>query len=113
MFKRNPIAIVVIRPEGLLLARKLRSACSAWDLWMPNSSNPEQDEKGYEGKLKDWLHTNVNKYEGFVCIMAAGIVVRAISPIIQDKKTGPGIVVCDEFGRQAISLLGGHEGGAN
>jgi cobalt-precorrin 5A hydrolase len=113
VFKRDPITIVVIRPEGLLLARKLRKACSTWDLWMPKSSVPQQGEKGYDGKFQDWLHENVNHYEGFVCIMAAGIVVRAISPIIQNKQTGPGIVVCDEFGRQAISLLGGHEGGAN
>jgi cobalt-precorrin 5A hydrolase len=113
VFKRDPIAIVVIRPEGLPLARRLRKACSSWDLWMPKSADPKEDEKGYDGKFKDWLRTNVNNYEGFVCIMAAGIVVRAISPVIQDKQTGPGIVVCDEFGRQAISLLGGHEGGAN
>jgi cobalt-precorrin 5A hydrolase len=113
VFKREPIAIIVIRPEGLILARKLRKACSSWDLWMPKSSNPQQGEMGYDGKFKDWLHANVNHYEGFVCIMAAGIVIRAISPVISDKQTGPGIVVCDEFGRQAISLLGGHEGGAN
>jgi cobalt-precorrin 5A hydrolase len=113
VFKRDPIAIVVIRPEGLLLARKLHKTCPSWDLWMPKSADPKKDEKGYVGKFKDWLHANVNHYEGFVCIMAAGIVIRAISPIIQGKQTGPGIVVCDEFGRQAISLLGGHEGGAN
>ena len=113
MFKRDPIAIVIVRPEGLLLARRLRKAYPSWDLWMPKSSSPQKGENGYDGKFKDWLYVNLNQYEGFVCIMAAGIVVRSISPIIQDKQTGPGIVVCDEFGRQAISLLGGHEGGAN
>jgi cobalt-precorrin 5A hydrolase len=113
VFKRDPIAIVVVRPEGLLLARKLHKDCPSWDLWMPKSAAPKEGEKGYDGKFKVWLHSNVNHYKGFVCIMAAGIVVRSISSIISDKQTGPGIVVCDEFGRQAISLLGGHEGGAN
>ena len=113
MFKRDPIAIVVVRPEGLILARMLRKACPSWDLWMPKYSNPQKGESGYDGKFKDWLQVNIKQYEGFVFIMATGIVVRSISSIIQDKQTGPGIVVCDEFGRQAISLLGGHEGGAN
>ncbi len=55
-----------------------------------------------------WPH-----YEGFVFIMAAGIVVRIIAPLLQNKKTDPGIVVMDEAGRYAISLLAGHLGGAN
>ena len=80
---------------------------------MPASANPQKDENGYEGRFKEWLHESIGRYKGFVCIMAAGIVVRAVSTIMPDKQTGPGIVVCDEFGRNAITLLGGHEGGAN
>lgn len=52
-------------------------------------------------------------YEGFVFIMAAGIVVRVIAPYIQDKRIDPAVVVMDENGKHAISLLSGHIGGAN
>jgi cobalt-precorrin 5A hydrolase len=48
-----------------------------------------------------------------VCIMALGIVVRILGPLAKDKKTEPPVVVVDEAGRFAISVLGGHEGGAN
>jgi len=48
-----------------------------------------------------------------VFIMAAGIVVRTIAPLLQDKKTDPAVVVIDEKGRHVISLLSGHLGGAN
>jgi cobalt-precorrin 5A hydrolase len=53
------------------------------------------------------------KVDGFVCIMATGIVVRAIAPLLQDKTSDPCVVVVDEKGRHAVSLLSGHLGGGN
>jgi len=50
---------------------------------------------------------------GFVFIMATGIVLRSIAPLIKDKKTDPAVVVLDDKGDYAISLLGGHLAGAN
>lgn len=50
---------------------------------------------------------------GIVLIMATGIAVRLIAPLLRDKREDPGIVVVDEIGRFAISLLAGHLGGAN
>ncbi|MDO8746830.1 MAG: precorrin-3B C(17)-methyltransferase [Thermodesulfovibrionales bacterium] len=48
-----------------------------------------------------------------IFIMASGIVVRTIAPLIKDKKIDPAVVVLDEKGRFAVSLLSGHLGGAN
>jgi len=48
-----------------------------------------------------------------VCVMALGIVVRILGPLACDKETDPPVVVVDEAGNFAISVLGGHEGGAN
>ena len=45
--------------------------------------------------------------------MAMGIVVRVIAPLIRDKHTDPAVVVVDDVGRFVISMLSGHEGGAN
>ena len=45
--------------------------------------------------------------------MAAGIVVRTIAPLLTDKRTDPAVIVLDEKGRHAISLVGGHVAGAN
>jgi cobalt-precorrin 5A hydrolase len=41
------------------------------------------------------------------------VVVRAVSPLLKDKRTDPAIVVVDAAGRFAISLAGGHERGGN
>ncbi|RJQ19393.1 MAG: precorrin-3B C(17)-methyltransferase [Nitrospiraceae bacterium] len=51
--------------------------------------------------------------KNLIFIMASGIVVRTIAPLIKDKKTDPAVVVIDEKGKYAISLLSGHLGGAN
>lgn len=48
-----------------------------------------------------------------IFIMATGIVIRSISPLIKNKKTDPAVLVIDEQGRYVISLLSGHLGGAN
>jgi len=48
-----------------------------------------------------------------VCVMACGIVVRGIANLLQGKDRDPAVVVMDEEGRFAVSLLSGHMGGAN
>jgi len=65
-------------------------------------------------KFKTETVSNIwNACKNLVFIMATGIVVRTIAPLVKDKKTDPAVVVLDEKGRFAISLLSGHIGGAN
>jgi cobalt-precorrin 5A hydrolase/precorrin-3B C17-methyltransferase len=48
-----------------------------------------------------------------VCFLATGAVVRLIAPLLAGKASDPGVVCVDEAGRFAVSLVGGHAGGAN
>ncbi len=52
-------------------------------------------------------------YDGIVFIGACGIAVRAIAPFVVDKQIDPAVVVCDDNGKNVISLVAGHIGGAN
>lgn len=53
------------------------------------------------------------RFDGLIFIMASGIVVRSIAPLLKGKEKDPAVVVMDEKGRYVISLLSGHLGGAN
>ena len=63
--------------------------------------------------FKENLRTGFGKYDSLVCIMATGIVVRILAPLIVHKTSDPAVVVLDQKGKHAISLLSGHLGGAN
>ena len=43
-----------------------------------------------------------SKYEALVFIMASGIVVRTIAPLLKGKRTDPAVVVLDEAGKYAF-----------
>jgi cobalt-precorrin 5A hydrolase len=54
-----------------------------------------------------------SEYEVLVCVMASGIVVRALAPLMVSKISDPAVLVMDERARFCISLLSGHLGHAN
>ena len=51
------------------------------------------------------------EYDAIIAIMAAGIAVRNVAPLIRDKWSDPPIVVVDSGLNFAIPVLGGHHGG--
>ena len=60
-----------------------------------------------------FVAANFTRYEALVFIGALGICVRAIAPCTQSKYTDPAVVCIDSTGKNAISVLSGHVGGAN
>ncbi|WP_030620456.1 precorrin-3B C(17)-methyltransferase [Streptomyces achromogenes] len=67
----------------------------------------------YEGPVKEAVRAAFAECEQLVCFLATGAVVRLLAPLLGDKAADPGVVCVDEGGRFAVSLLGGHGGGAN
>jgi len=57
---------------------------------------------------KEW-----KKQDAFIFIGAMGICVRTIAPYIKDKHSDPAVVCIDSLGKNVISVLSGHVGGAN
>ncbi|MFE8949258.1 precorrin-3B C(17)-methyltransferase [Streptomyces sp. NPDC007856] len=67
----------------------------------------------YEGPVKEAVRSAFAECEQLVCFLATGAVVRLLAPLLGDKTADPGVVCVDEGGRFAVSLVGGHGGGAN
>ncbi|MDH6610958.1 cobalt-precorrin 5A hydrolase/precorrin-3B C17-methyltransferase [Streptomyces sp. SAI-208] len=67
----------------------------------------------YDGLVGDAVRRAFAECEQLVCFLATGAVVRLVAPLLGDKASDPGVVCVDEGGRFAVSLVGGHGGGAN
>ena len=63
--------------------------------------------------LKQNMTEAFKNYDALICIMAAGIVIRTLAPCLVHKTKDPAVVVMDQKGQYAVSLLSGHLGGAN
>lgn len=69
----------------------------------------------------DLYHKNVKKYfpilfyeyDAIIAIMASGILIRSIAPLIESKVKDPAVVNIGDNGNFVISTLSGHIGGAN
>ena len=75
-------------------------------------TRPECGENAF-GSLHAVLADNFRHYEGHVLVCAAGMVIRCLAPLLQGKAQDPAVVVVDQNGEYAVSLVAGHLGGAN
>jgi len=67
----------------------------------------------FDGGPRELFADLFNDFDAIIAVMAVGIVVRSTAPLITNKKTDPAVVVVDDLGKYAISLISGHTRGAN
>ena len=110
---RHGVAVLALTPGGSKLAARIAANLEESSLYLP-----EKEASGFGGvypftNFKEAFANCVKKHEGLVCVMATGIVVRLLAPRLKSKEEDPAVVVLDEMGRNVISLVSGHLGGAN
>lgn len=108
----NPTAVYAVASTGVELAGRIASGLGA-DLYLPRRLIDQAGPAFGFNRLAEALQQNFRSYQGHVVVAAAGIVVRALAPLIDKKDVDPAVVVLDPSGRWAVSLLSGHLGGAN
>ncbi|MBO8171527.1 MAG: cobalamin biosynthesis protein [Bacillaceae bacterium] len=114
---KEPYAIVAITKHGVQLARRLQTRFAGADLYyMSKFEKGDEAARGiqmFEGSVRLLLPALFQAYQGIILFISLGAVVRMIAPLLKDKKTDPAVVVIDDKGEHAISVLSGHLGGAN
>lgn len=113
------IAVVSITKHGIALAGKVVAALPGAQLFCPEKFRGEGEAAApgvvhcYEGKVGDQVPALFAAFDGIVCIISLGAVVRLIAPHLKNKESDPAVIVVDEAGKFVIPVLSGHLGGAN
>lgn len=108
------MAIVALTATAVKLGRRLKREFPAARLYVPER-HQESLEDGciMAGGLQTTIASLWDECSQFIFIMAAGIVIRSVAPLLRDKTKDPAVIVMDEKGRFVVPLLSGHLGGAN
>ena len=67
----------------------------------------------YHKNVKNYFPVLFYEYDAIIAIMASGILIRSIAPLVESKLTDPAVLNIDDNGNFVISVLSGHLGGAN
>lgn len=105
-------AIITLSEMGARVAQRLAAAIADSHIYLHRDVAGFPDAPRFD-RTADLARDLWPACRGLVFIAPTGLVVRAIAPCIADKHTDPAVVVVDVGGRWAVSLLSGHEGGAN
>ena len=99
-------AVVVISPSGEAVARRVAEALGAP---LHGRASRVAAEVIFDDTAEH-LRTLFAAGVPIVAVAAAGILVRALAPMLGDKREEPPVVAVAEDGSVAVPLLGGHRG---
>jgi cobalt-precorrin 5A hydrolase len=106
------VALITLCNEGALVAGRIRKSFADADMYVHSIVTNAPDAKRFDS-IVSLTREIFSQYRGLVYVAPCGVVVRALAANIESKYTDPAVVVVDVGGRFAVSLLSGHEGGAN
>lgn len=109
----NRIAVWAITPNGASLAARLAAAFPKAAVLGSDKLERLPEPAVRFASLGEAVAAHFRRFSGHVFIMATGIVVRIVAPLLTHKTRDPAVVVVDDRGSFAVSLLSGHIGGAN
>src|SRR5258707_14092041 len=102
------VAVLVLGPSSAALGRKVRDLLPSARLHGLRRHPGDWDEP-YD-RLVPHIAALFAAGTPIVGLCASGILIRAIGPLLDDKRTEPPVVALAEDGSVAVPLLGGHHG---
>ncbi len=100
------IGVLSFSEKGFSLAEKLSGL-------LESGGDCVTFKRAGNGELSSWTEEHFFSDDALIYISSCGIALRAVAPFIKSKVTDPAVIVIDECGTFAVSLLSGHIGGAN
>jgi cobalt-precorrin 5A hydrolase/precorrin-3B C17-methyltransferase len=97
----------VLGPSALALARRLKRSLPAAEIHAPTGLMGA--DVHYRGAATH-LRRLFKRGQPILGLCAAGILVRALAPLLRDKTAEPPVVAMAQDGSAAVPLLGGHRG---
>ncbi len=107
------IAIITVTKNGKATGKKIREVLEGEGhktVLFCHGTFADSDTRVLETPISESVGRMFAEYRALVFVTALGIAVRAISRHIKDKRHDPAVVVVDEKGIHAISVLSGHHG---
>ncbi|HEX6441237.1 MAG TPA: precorrin-3B C(17)-methyltransferase, partial [Stellaceae bacterium] len=102
------VAIIVLGPSGVALGRRVRDLLPGARLHGPRDLAGDWDE-AYERAVPHIAELFAAGVP-VVGLCASGILIRAVAPLLDDKRAEPPVVALAEDGSAAVPLLAGHHG---
>ncbi len=128
LFKKG-IGLVAITLHGVEIVLKISDAIkfTKVDVFISEKLKDDLRQKGelekleklgsekifYFKSLKDLVSEIFKSYDALIFVVSLGALIRIISPHLKSKEEDPAILCIDDAGRFVISVLSGHQGGAN
>jgi cobalt-precorrin 5A hydrolase len=106
------VALISLSKEGAALIYYLKKALPEGEVFLHRQVESELPARRFDS-IMTLTKEIFFQYEGLIYVMPAGVAVRSLAPHLHHKTQDPAAVAVDVGGRFAISLLSGHEGGAN
>ena len=104
-------AVITFSPQGLIVMQQIAAKMDV-DQYLHHLIDAPEGVTSFE-RVYALTEEIFQQYSGLVYIAPCGVVVRAIAPLVQHKLKDPAVVCLDVGARHAMSVLSGHEGGAN
>ncbi len=103
--------IVLISEQGREVAERVASYLRVQGLYSEADGSEERSQVEIIGRGE--VAARWKSLDCLVFVGAMGICVRTIAPLLKDKHTDPAVLCVSSNGKEVVSVLSGHIGGAN
>jgi len=113
--RTSALAVIALTRQGIATGKKICAELTDAVLYLPKTYADDHvtDCSFVYHDVQTAVREAFSCSQSLVLIMATGIAVRLIAPLLTTKWNDPAVITLDDYGRNVISLVSGHWGGGN